>query len=71
MDRTGKTPVLELGGMTELAGAATANPFYGDNKPGTIGLMYPGSEGKIVSAENPGVELGAGEEGEFWFAARW
>ncbi len=59
------TPVLELWGMTELAGAATANPYYGDNKPGTIGLMYPGSEGKIVSADDPNVELGAGEEGEF------
>ena len=33
-----KAPVLELWGMTELAGAATFNPHWGDNKPGTIGL---------------------------------
>ena len=61
------TAVLELWGMTELAGAATANPYYGDNKPGTIGLVYPGNEGKIVSAEDPTLDLEIGDEGEFMF----
>ena len=45
-------PVLELWGMTELAGAATFNPYWGDNKPGTIGLPMPGMSCKIVDVEN-------------------
>ena len=61
------TPVLELWGMTELAGAATANPYYGDNKPGTIGPVFPGCEGKIVSVDDPTRELPTGEEGELMF----
>ena len=34
--RTG-CPIHEVWGMTELAGAASANPVIGPNKPGTIG----------------------------------
>ena len=60
-------PVLELWGMTELAGLATANPFYGENKPGTIGPAIPGSAGKIVAVDDASRELGSGEEGELMF----
>src|SRR5262249_55243851 len=62
-ERTG-SPVLELWGMTELAGAATFNPYWGDNKPGTIGLPVPGMFCKIVDAENADKELPLGERGE-------
>ncbi|RTZ62613.1 MAG: acyl-CoA synthase [Chloroflexi bacterium] len=60
-------PVLELWGMTELAGLATANPLYGENKPGTIGPAIPGSTGKIVAVDDPGQDLAYGEEGELMF----
>ncbi len=62
-ERTG-APVLELWGMTELAGAATFNPYYGVNKPGTIGLPIPGTFIKIVDVEDAGKELAPGERGE-------
>ena len=59
-----KAPVLELWGMTELAGAATFNPHWGDNKPGTIGLPLPGMACKIVAVDDPEKELPQGERGE-------
>ena len=39
--RTG-CPIHEVWGMTELAGATSANPVVGPNKPGTIGDRLPG-----------------------------
>ena len=45
--RTG-CPVHEVRGMTELAGAASANPEVGPNKPGTIGVAYPGNRMRVV-----------------------
>lgn len=62
-ERTG-APVLELWGMTELAGAATFNPFYGINKPGTIGVPVPGFSCKIVDVTDADKEMPAGERGE-------
>ena len=62
-ERTG-VPVLELWGMTELAGAATFNPFWGDNKPGTIGLPMPGMYCKVVDVDNVDKEVPTGERGE-------
>lgn len=62
-ERTG-APVLELWGMTEVAGAATSNPYHGDNKPGTIGLPLPGMYCKIVDSTDASKTLGAGERGE-------
>jgi len=59
-----KAPVLELWGMTELAGAATFNPYWGDNKPGTIGLPMPGMLCKIVAVDDAGKEMPLGERGE-------
>jgi long-chain acyl-CoA synthetase len=62
-ERTG-VPVFELWGMTELAGAATFNPYWGDNKPGTIGLPMPGMFCRIVDVDNADKEMAAGERGE-------
>ena len=62
-ERTG-VPVLELWGMTELAGAATFNPYWGDNKPGTIGLPMPGMLCKIVAVDDAETEVATGERGE-------
>ena len=64
--RTG-CPVHEVWGMTELAGATTANPVYGPNKPGTIGVPYPGNAFRVVDAENPDKEMPPGERGELMY----
>lgn len=64
--RTG-CPVHEVWGMTELAGATSANPVYGPNKPGTIGVPYPGNAFRVVDVENPDNELPPGERGELMY----
>jgi long-chain acyl-CoA synthetase len=65
--RTG-CPVHEVWGMTELAGATTANPVYGLNKPGTIGLPYPGNALRVVDAEDATREMPRGQPGELMFS---
>jgi long-chain acyl-CoA synthetase len=65
--RTG-CPVHEVWGMTELAGATSANPIYGINKPGTIGLPYPGNAFRVVDAEDPTREMPRGEPGELMYS---
>jgi long-chain acyl-CoA synthetase len=64
--RTG-CPVHEVWGMTELAGATSANPVHAINKPGTIGLPYPGNSFRVVDAEDPSRELPPGQPGELMF----
>jgi long-chain acyl-CoA synthetase len=64
--RTG-CPVHEVWGMTELAGATSANPVYGLNKPGTIGIPYPGNTFRVVDVDNPDVEMPRGERGELMY----
>ncbi|HSF17554.1 MAG TPA: AMP-binding protein [Vicinamibacteria bacterium] len=64
--RTG-CPVHEVWGMTELAGATSANPVYGPNKPGTIGIPYPGNAFRVVDVEDPGKEMSPGERGELMY----
>ena len=65
--RTG-CPIHEVWGMTELAGAASANPVVGPNKAGTIGVAFPGSTMRVVDIEDPATVLGPGERGELMFA---
>ena len=60
-------PIHEVWGMTELAGAASANPVVGPNKPGTIGIAFPGNAMRVVDLGDPTVELGPGERGELMF----
>ncbi|HYO19080.1 MAG TPA: AMP-binding protein, partial [Dermatophilaceae bacterium] len=64
--RTG-CPIHEVWGMTELAGAASANPVVGPNKPGTIGIAYPGNAMRIADMDDPGVTMAPGERGELMF----
>ena len=61
-------PVHEVWGMTELAGATSANPVYGINKPGTIGLPFPGNAFRVVDIEDPAREMPRGEPGELMFS---
>ncbi|HZJ04825.1 MAG TPA: long-chain fatty acid--CoA ligase [Nocardioidaceae bacterium] len=60
-------PIHEVWGMTELAGPASANPVVGPNKPGTIGIAFPGNAMRVVDIDDPAVVLGAGERGELMF----
>jgi long-chain acyl-CoA synthetase len=64
--RTG-CPVHEVWGMTELGGVVSANPVVGPNKPGTIGIPYPGNVMKVADADDASRELGPGEPGELMF----
>lgn len=59
--------VHEIWGMTELAGAGAANPVYGPNKPGTIGLPCPGNSFRVVEVDNPENEVPIGERGELMY----
>ena len=65
-ERTG-CPVHEVWGMTELAGATSANPVIGPNKPGTIGIPYPGNVMRVVDIGDATKELSRGERGELMF----
>jgi len=65
-ERTG-CPVHEVWGMTELAGATSANPVIGPNKPGTIGIPYPGNTMRVVDVDDATREMPVGERGELMF----
>jgi len=57
-------PLLELWGMTEIAGLGTTHPFYGINRHGSIGIPLPYVETKIVATDDATQKLGDGEIGE-------
>ena len=69
LEFTGRTgcPVHEVWGMTELAGATSANPIYAANKPGTIGQAYPGNAFRVVEIEDASREMPRGEPGELMY----
>ena len=55
--------LVEGYGLSETAPVATANPFQGENKEGSIGLPVPGTHIDIVSIED-GKPMPQGEAGE-------
>ncbi len=57
-------PLLEIWGMTELAGAGTSNCSYMPNVHGSIGFALPGAEARVASIDDPGVTMPDGEAGE-------
>ena len=61
------SPLLELWGMTELAGPGTCNLWYGDNRHGTVGVCLPYNECRIVDQGDPARVLPAGEVGELMY----
>ena len=50
--------------MTEIAGAGTTNPYYGQHRLGSIGIALPSVECRIADLADPGRTLEAGEVGE-------
>src|SRR5215470_8576389 len=57
-------PLLEIWGMTELAGAGTSNCAYMPNAHGSIGFALPGAELRVAALGNPDVTVPDGEPGE-------
>jgi len=56
-------PLLELWGMTEIAGLGTTHPFYGLNRHGSIGIPLPYVETRIAT-ERASQSLDHDEVGE-------
>ncbi len=57
-------PLIELWGMTEVAGLGTTHPLYGANKHGSIGLNLPYTEMRIAAMDDVSKTLPPGEVGE-------
>lgn len=63
--RLGLPPVRQAYGMTELSPGTHVVPLDAENPPpGTVGKLFPGTEMRILSLEEPARGLGVGEEGE-------
>ncbi len=56
--------LFEAYGMSEAPTGTHCNPFYGQNKEGSIGLPLPDMEVKIISLDDGVTELGVNEVGE-------
>jgi long-chain acyl-CoA synthetase len=56
--------LVEGYGLSEASPVTHANPIFGDNRIGTIGLPYPDTEAKIVDVDTGEKVLGVGEVGE-------
>ncbi|HLY58886.1 MAG TPA: AMP-binding protein [Stellaceae bacterium] len=57
-------PLIELWGMTELAGLGTTHPHAGPYRLGSIGVALPFVETRIADIDDPARTLGEGEVGE-------
>jgi long-chain acyl-CoA synthetase len=56
--------LVEGYGLSEATPVTHANPIFGENRIGTIGLPFPNTEAKIVDAETGEQDLESGEVGE-------
>lgn len=56
--------LIEGYGLTETAGVATANPYEGEERPGTIGQPIPGTRIRLLDKEDPTQDAPLGEPGE-------
>ncbi len=57
-------PLLEIWGMTEIAGAGTMQPFYGENRLGSIGLAVPYAECRVADVSDAAKTLPDDDIGE-------
>ncbi len=57
-------PLIELWGMTELAGLGTTHPFYGPNLHGSTGVALPYTQMRIAAVDDASRTLPSGEVGE-------
>ncbi|MBS3785094.1 MAG: long-chain fatty acid--CoA ligase [Anaerolineae bacterium] len=56
--------LVEGYGLSEATPVTHANPIFGENRVGTIGLPFPNTDAKIVDAETGEQDLAPGEVGE-------
>ena len=56
--------LVEGYGLSEATPVTHANPIFGENRIGTIGLPFPNTDAKIVDAETGERDLAPGEVGE-------
>ena len=56
--------LVEGFGLSEASPVTHANPVFGKNKVGTIGLPWPDTEAKIMDIETGTKEMAVGEAGE-------
>jgi len=56
--------LVEGYGLSEASPVTHANPVFGENRVGTIGVPWPDTEVRIVDAETGESALGVGEAGE-------
>jgi len=56
--------LVEGYGLSEASPVTHANPIFGENRVGTIGVPWPDTEARIVDLETGEKVLGVGEEGE-------
>ena len=63
-ERRAGCPLIELWGMTEVAGPGTTTPLYGENRHGSIGIQLPHVECRIADIEDASKTLPADEVGE-------
>ena len=56
--------LVEGYGLSEASPVTHANPIYGNNKIGTIGLPWPDTEAKLMDLETGTKEMPLGEAGE-------
>ena len=57
-------PLIELWGMTEIAGLGTTHAIHAPRLLGSIGVSLPGVELRVASLDDPTVALGPDEPGE-------
>jgi long-chain acyl-CoA synthetase len=57
-------PLIELWGMTEIAGVGTTFPSYGPHALGSIGIALPYCQTRIASVTDAKATMGVGEVGE-------
>ncbi len=56
--------LIEGYGLTETSGVATANPYEGGEKPGTIGQPLPATRLRLLDKEDPARDALPGEAGD-------
>ena len=56
--------LIEGYGLTETAGVAAANPYEGEERPGTIGQPIPATRVRLLDKEDPTQDAPIGQPGE-------
>lgn len=61
-------PLIELWGMTEMAGLGSTHPLFGENRHGSIGIPLPYTQLRIAAVDDADTTLPPSEVGELMAA---